>query len=144
MDYLIICDDEPIGRIVNPGADHSMGVVQGPFVPFDAYERVRAVFRLFVEASLAEHDTPAKHDAKEMFERYYQELDALHLSVTTADGRPIPTASVYVEDYLVELGDDGYEGVFIVPPHPLFEPSGTFFEDVRYWDGPRYWPEIPS
>jgi len=52
-----------------------------------------------------------------------------------------------VEDYSEELGDDGYEGVFVVPPNPLFEPSGTFFEfepsgtffeDDRYWDGPHY------
>jgi len=41
MNYLIIHDDTPIGRIVEPVADHSMGVVQGPFVPFQAYERVR-------------------------------------------------------------------------------------------------------
>lgn len=138
MDYLIIYDDEPIGRIVNPKADLSMGVVQGPFMPFDSYERVRATFRLFAETSLAEHDTT------EALERYYQDLDALHLSVTTSDGLPIPTASVHVEDYSKELGDDGYEGVFVVPPSPLFEPSGTFFKDVRYWDGPRNWPEIPS
>lgn len=66
-------------------------VVQGPFIPFAAYERVHPMFRLFVEATLAEHDT------KDTLGYYYQELDALHLSVTTADGRPIPTASVYVE-----------------------------------------------
>ncbi len=52
-----------------------------------------------------------------------------------------------MEDYSEELGDDGYEGVFVVPLHPFFEPSGTFFEfepsgtffeDDRCWDGPRY------
>jgi len=136
MDYLIIHDDEPIGRIVEPGADHPMGVVQGPFVPLPAYERVRSVFRLFAETMLAD-PTGNTIDARD---RYYRELDALHLSVTTADGRPVPTSSVYVEDYSEELGDDGYEGVFVVPPHPIFEPSGTFFEDDHYWDGPRYWP----
>jgi len=137
VDYLIIYDDEPIGRMVEPGADPPMGVVQGSFVPFTAYKRVRAVFRLFTETKLAGFE----HDTADTLVRFYQELDALHLSVATADGRPIPVTLVYVEDYSEELGDDGYEGIFFVPPNPLFEPSGIFFEDARFWDGPRYWSE---
>jgi hypothetical protein len=51
MAYLILCDGEPIGTMVNPGADPPMGMVHGPFKPFPAYERVRPVFRLFAEAT---------------------------------------------------------------------------------------------
>jgi len=130
MNYLIIHDDTPIGRIVEPVADHSMGVVQGPFVPFQAYERVRAVFRLFAETQASgAQDTPEK------LAHYHGELDALHLSVSTADGRLIPIIAAHVEDYSVELGEDGYEGFFVVEPNPLFAPSGSFFDDPRYWDG---------
>ena len=40
----------------------------------------------------------------------------------------------------MELGNDGYQGYFVVEPHPLFLPTGSFFDDVRYWDGPQRWP----
>ncbi len=73
--------------------------------------------------------------------RAWEENEALRLTVTTADGRLVPTTSVHVEDYVEELGDDGIEGIFVVPMDPLFFPEGNFFLDTRYWDGPGYWAE---
>ena len=129
MDYVISCDKVPIGTIRNPGADPGMGFVNGPFVPLPAYKKVQPVFRRFVEAThpLLDHDDP------EALKLFYQERDALDLSVTTEAGLPIPVEWVHVYDYGEELGDDGYEGTFHVSFDSLFEPSGIFFEDKRFW-----------
>jgi hypothetical protein len=97
---------------------------------------VRSVFRTFTAIELSDKSP----EQQERLRAYNRALDALHLSVTTADGQPFPIISAHVEDWSVELGDDGYQGSFVVEPQPHFLPTGSFFDDPRYWDGPRRWP----
>ena len=121
MDYLILCEGEPIGTMVNPAADHTMGMVHGPFWPLPAYEKVRTVFRLFAEAT---DDAQHKH--------YYRKRDALNLTVTTAAGRSVPAAWVHIYDLAEDAGNaTGYEAEFNVDDY-------RFFFDQRTWDGTPY------
>ena len=128
MDYLIVYNGEPIGTIVSPRADASMGMVHGPFMPLPAYEKVRAVFRLFSEATGMGNGTGYPDDPEKL-RRFYAERDALDLSVTTRDGLPIPTAWAHVYDFSEERGETGYEGEFNVA-------SAEFFGDARLWANP--------
>lgn len=38
LDYLIVYNNESIGKVVAPVADEFMGVIHGSFVPFPPYE----------------------------------------------------------------------------------------------------------
>ena len=126
MDYLIVYNGEPIGTMASPGADMSMGMVQGPFIPLPAYEKVRAVFRLFSEASGMGNGTGYPDDPEKL-QRFYAERDALALAVTTREGLIIPTEWAHVYDFGVELGE--YEGESHVA-------SAEFFQDERQWTDP--------
>src|SRR4051794_29113914 len=100
MEYRITADGEVIGTSCLERCDPSMGVVDGVFVPSPAYERVRAVFRLYADAgtSVANQDT-AKLEA------YYAARDALHLGVETEEGVQLPVIMVHVTDYSPEIGE---------------------------------------
>lgn len=47
MDYLVIHNNEQIGRAVKPEADDGMGILIGRFVPFQAYEGVRQICQMY-------------------------------------------------------------------------------------------------
>ncbi len=119
MDYMVIYQGEPIGTIKSPSADEGMGMVCGHFCPAPAYEKVRSIFQMFSEALENNND-------EAMIARYYQERDALNLSIITTDGYEVPTDYVSIFDYFLELGDDGYEAEFRVA-------SANFFQDRRLW-----------
>jgi len=125
MDYLIIYNDEPIGKVVEPGADFSMGVVHGPFVPFPAYEKVRLVFRIYAELV----DTGQAHGEK--LQQYYKKRDVLtrHLTITTITGLPVETLWIDIDDFSEYLGDEGYEAHFCVA-----YADGAFFSNASLWD----------
>lgn len=123
MQYLIIHKEEPIGKVVEPEADLGMGVITGSFVPFPAYENVRQVCRMYTEL-IKSGQTDSEH-----MKHFFQEYDALHLSLTTMDGLPVETLWTHIEDFSVELGDDGYEAHFCVN-----YANGTFFHDGSLWE----------
>jgi hypothetical protein len=125
MEYLIIHNNEPIGRVVEPEADSSMGVIIGPFVPFPAYEHVRSVFRIYAELV----DTGQAHGEK--LQQYYKKRDVLtrHLSITTITGLPVETLWINIEDFSEYLGDDGYEAHFCVA-----YADGAFLSNASLWD----------
>src|SRR5690242_14843537 len=104
--------------MVEPGADPPMGMVHGPFKPAPAYRKVQPIFRLFTEATWV---TQGQKPDEDKLARYYRERDALHLSVTTAAGLPVPVAWVHVGDAAQEVGEEeGYYAEFNVPPDPIF------------------------
>jgi hypothetical protein len=78
-----------------------MAVANGPFVPTTAYERVRATFRLFVDA-----EERKDHDALRAYEAARDQLD---LSLQREDGLSIESDWIHVADYSHELGDAAYE-----------------------------------
>ena len=98
MDYLIVYNGEPIGTMVSPGADASMGMVQGPFVPLPAYEKVRAVFRLFTEAAGMDNGTGYPDDPEKL-RRFYAARGALDL-------QPIRKVPEYALRGCISLPDD--------------------------------------
>ncbi len=126
MDYLIIYQGEPIARVVEPEADVGQGIVIGPFVPFPAYEKVRAVFRVYGQLIDAELKSGQRNE--EALKQYYQARDALmpHLSITTIDGLPVETIWIEIYDGSEQLGDAGYEAHFVVA-------TGEFFANVALW-----------
>ncbi len=113
MDYLIIHNKEAIGKVVEPKADVTMGVVFGAFVPFPTYEGVRPVFRIFAEAVGTTLAGMSQTDGVKL-DRYYRERDALDLSVTTITGLPVETLWIGIVDFSESLGDDRYEAEFCV------------------------------
>jgi hypothetical protein len=123
MDYLIFYNDEPIARIIEPGADFSTGVVHGPFEPFPAYEKVRPVFRIYAELV----DRGQAHGEK--LNQFYEERDALthHFSITTIAGLPVETLWIDIVDFSEFMGEDGYEAHFC-PAVP------DFFDNASLWD----------
>lgn len=123
MDYLIVYNDEPIGKVVEPKADFSMGVVHGPFEPFPAYEQVRPVFRIYGELL----DRGQAHGEK--LNQFYEERDALtrHLSVTTIAGLPVETLWIGIDDFSELMGDDGYGAHFCAA-------DPDFFDNASLWD----------
>lgn len=128
MDYLIIHNKEAIGKVVEPQADVSMGVVCGAFVPFPTYEGVQPVFRIFAEA-VGTKLADSNQIGQVKLERYYQERDDLDLSVTTMTGLPVKTLWIHIVDFSKNLGDDGYEAEFCVAHE-----DGGFFLDASLWD----------
>jgi len=61
MRYRVVYDSEVIGTSDLAACDGSMGVIFGDFVPTPAYERVRAVFRMFAEN--CDDQDPARYES---------------------------------------------------------------------------------
>ncbi|HEU0027338.1 MAG TPA: hypothetical protein VFQ25_09500 [Ktedonobacterales bacterium] len=66
-----------------------MAIAFGAFEPLPAYESVRTIFHLFMDA---------KGD-REMLRRYSQERDVLTLSLQTEQGQAFTTNWVHIYDY---------------------------------------------
>ncbi len=102
--YQILCDGDVIGTSDFEERDESLGVAGGRFEPTAAYERVRHIFRLFLEAGangVAEPD-PAKL-------RAYEDVRAtVVLAVHSATGKRLDGAGVVILDYSNEP-DGSYE-----------------------------------
>ena len=106
MAYTIRCRGEAIGTTAFEYFDDGMSVAFGAFRPAAAYERVRAIFRLYAEAIPS---TSAQAADEEKLAQYYRERDALDLEVVDAAGRVIPTGFVHICDFVEEAGEDAYE-----------------------------------
>ncbi len=50
----------------------------------------------------------------EHMHHFFQEYDALHLTLTTRNGLPVETLWIRIEDFSEELGDEEYEAHFCV------------------------------
>ena len=81
-----------------------MGVARGRFTPSPAYERVRPVFRMYVEA---QRETGTSDE--NLIAAYYRRRDALGLTVETDDGKPIPASTVHIEDMMDEEDETACE-----------------------------------
>jgi hypothetical protein len=98
--FRVLCGREVIGTSALEDRDPAMGIARGRFMPCPAYERVRPVFRMFVEAQRA--TGPADEN---LMAAYYRSRDGLGLAVETDSGKPIPATTVHIEDMMDE-GDE--------------------------------------
>ena len=110
--FAIRCAGAVIGHSDFEHRDLSMGVVHGAFRPTDAYERVRAVFRLF---------------SNDHTEEYYRARDRLGLELVSLDGVVIPTDALHIVDFAREYGPGTYEAEAILRDAAAFPAHG----DVR-------------
>ena len=127
MEYLIIYQGQTIAKITHPEADVGQGIVIGPFLPFPAYESVRAVFQISGQLIAAELESGRRNEGA--WQQYYQQRDVLtqRLSITTLDDLPVETTWIDILDCSEDMGDDGYEAHFVVA-------TPEFFKDVLLWD----------
>lgn len=106
MVYEIRQRGEVIGTSALEHFDDGMSVASGALRPAAAYERVRAVFRLYAEAVPA---TSAEAADEATLARYYRERDALDLELVDASGRVVPTGFIHISDFTEEAGADAYQ-----------------------------------
>lgn len=85
---------QPLGVTRLEGRDPDKGMAYGTFLPLEAYNRVRPIFRLFVQALRGNGRTPDN----ELLTQYYRARDALHLTLESERGTTIPTVSIHIID----------------------------------------------
>jgi len=101
--YRILCDGELIGSSELEEREEDMGVAVGRFVPTPAYERVRPVFLLFMDAHADGESEPDTAKLK----AYEAARARLALSVTDAAGTAIAASGVAVLDFSRERRGEG-------------------------------------
>jgi hypothetical protein len=116
--YFVMYRGEPIGRSKLERRHRGMAVAFGDFEPLPTYDAVQSVFQLFIQA-VDKSSGRAQGADEQMLARYYQERDALQLTLQDADGHLIQTSWIHVDDY----GDLGREMSAQIP-------------DARFWDEP--------
>lgn len=92
--YRVMYAGQPLGVTRLEGRDPEKSMAYGTFLPLQAYERVRPIFRLFVQALRGNGRTP--DDA--LLAQYYRTRDALHLTLQDDHGATIPTVAIQILD----------------------------------------------
>ena len=115
MRYQILCDGEVIGSSNLEWRDDSLGEASGRFEPTAAYERVRPVFRLFIEARA---DGESEPDARKLA-AYEAERAKLVLSVQDERGQSLHTAGVAILDYSAGVAAGAGAGEDDPPPYEV-------------------------
>ena len=87
--------------------DPSMGVAMGRFQPAPLYETVRPIFMLYRRATDPQAEGRSADEA--LLTRYYQQRDALGLTVRSAAGEPVGTRWIHIDDCSDELGAEGID-----------------------------------
>jgi hypothetical protein len=96
--YYVMYQGEPIGRSKLEKRNRGMAVAFGDFEPAPAYEAVRPVFLLFIEA-IPDSSRREQRANEQKLAQYYQERDALQLTLQDADGHFIPTSWIHIVDF---------------------------------------------
>lgn len=121
--YRVMYAGQPLGVTGLEGRDPEKHMAYGTFLPLPAYDRVRPIFRLFVQALRGNGRAP--DDA--LLAQYYRARDALHLTLETERGVVIPTVVIQIIDMRGVWDSEGCAiEVWIADPaffHPT-EPDG--------------------
>ena len=96
--YYVMYREEPIGRSKLVKRDRAMALAFGDFEPLPTYEDVRHVFQLFIEA-IPDSSRREQRPDEQKLAQYYQERDALQLTLQDADGHLIQTSWIHIDDY---------------------------------------------
>lgn len=92
--YRVVYVGQPLGVTNLEGRDPEKGMAYGTFLPLEAYDRVRPIFRLFVQALRGNGRAPDE----DLLAQYYRARDALHLTLETEHGVAIPTVAIQIID----------------------------------------------
>ena len=106
--FIVHTLDGPIGSSDLEGRDDGMGVANGAFFATPSYGPVRALFVAWSEAREAK---PVDESSVREAARRISELG---LTLHTVDGAHVPTSSIAITDYSLELGEDAREVMVIV------------------------------
>jgi hypothetical protein len=87
-------------------ADQGMGVVSGRFQAAPGYAQVKAIFRMYADAT---RETSAGQTNEPLLQQYYQARDALGLRLTDGEGQLVPTTAIHISDFTDEAGADAIE-----------------------------------
>lgn len=87
--------------------DEGMGMARGTFTPKPFYEGLRPVFAIFAEAAETKNSATLSE--------YFRQRDDLGLSLHDSDGSLIPTFTIQIVDYEVELSFMELEVSFATP-----------------------------
>ena len=104
MKYRIRCNGKVIAETDFGGEDRGMSVAIGRWRPMPAYEEVRAIFQALADAEPAYQSAPV--DERRLLECRAR-VEALTLSLESADGTRIETGWIDLRDYSQIAGDEG-------------------------------------
>ena len=125
--YRVMYAGQPLGVTRLEGRDPEKSMAYGTFLPLEAYDRVRPIFRLFVQALRGNGRTP--DDA--LLAQYYRTRDALHLTLEDDHGVTVPTVAIQILDMRDVWESEGCAiEVWFASPH-VFRPA----HDDRLTDG---------
>ena len=122
MKFNLLANDELIGDSQLEGADPSMGVRIGKFVPNENYSKHQNTFR---EHSQIRTGMPIDVEPPDEYMRLRRQLDSLNLRIETSEGEEVGAKFIDLEDFSEELGEDGYELSMVVDVRGTYE---KFFE----------------
>ena len=122
MRFKLLANDELIGHSQLEGADPSMGMRIGRFVPNENYSKHQNIFR---EHSQIRTGMRIDVEPPDEYKRLRGQLDSLNLRIETSDGEEIGATFIDLVDFSEELGEDGYELTLAVDGRSTYE---KFFE----------------
>ena len=122
MRFKLLANDELIGHSQLEGADPSMGMRSGKFVPNEQYSKYQNIFR---EHSQIRTGMRIDVEPPDEYKRLRGQLDSLNLRIETSDGEEVGANFIDLEDFSEELGEDGYELSMAVDDRGTYE---KFFE----------------
>ena len=122
MQFCLVANDELIGYSELEGADASMGIRTGRFVPNENYSKYQSLFR---EHSEIRRVMQIGMEVPDEYKRLRTQLDSLHLRIETIDGEKVGTVAIDLEDFSEELREEGYELSLVVDDRSTYE---RFFE----------------
>jgi len=118
MKFNLIANGEILGGSELEGADPSIGVRGGKFVPNVNYSKYQHLFReqsRMLIRSLGGQEPPTE------YKNLRAQIDALSLRVETAAGEEVPTRHIEFEDFSEDLGEEGYELSIVVDGRSTYE-----------------------
>ena len=122
MRFKLFANDELIGYSELEGADPSMGVRSGKFVPHNNYPKYQKLFR---EHSRIRTGMRADVEPPDEYRKLREQLDSLRLRIETDAGEAVGAMLIDLEDFSADLGEDGYELSMVVEDRGTYE---RFFE----------------
>jgi hypothetical protein len=118
MQFNLLANGELIGYSDLEGADPSMGVRIGRFVPNENYSKYQSLFR---EHSEIRTGMQVEKELPDEYKRLRAQLDSLHLWIETSNGEKVGTAHIDLEDFSEELRAEGYELSLVVDDRSTYE-----------------------
>jgi hypothetical protein len=118
MQFNLLANGELIGSSELEGADPSMGVRIGRFVPNENYSKYQSLFR---EHSEIRTGMQVQVEPPDEYKRLRIQLDSLQLRIETSNGEKVGTVLIDLEDFSEELGEEGFGLSLVVDDRSTYE-----------------------